>query len=104
MDTQVDLSQDDDFTGPINLGNPRGFTNRELAEIVVAMTGSRSNLVEKPLPADDPMQRQPNIGLARDKLDWSPAVELKAGLAKTIVYFQELFSDYAPTKSDQDRT
>ena len=75
----VDVATDDEFTGPVNLGDPREFTIREVAEKVVEMTGSRSKLIEKPLPADDPMQRQPDIGLPREKLDWSPAVELKTG-------------------------
>ncbi len=80
------------FTGPVNLGNPNEFTIRELAERVVELTGSRSQLVFKPLPVDDPMQRQPDITLARDKLGWQPCVQLDEGLAKTIAYFDELLT------------
>jgi len=84
MDTAADV------TGPINLGNPREFTMRELAETVIELTGSRSELVFHPLPEDDPRQRQPNIELARSKLGWSPSVALHDGLKPTIEYFREL--------------
>ena len=77
----------DDFTGPINIGNPREFTIRELAEMVIALTGSKSRLVFRPLPADDPRQRQPDISLARAVLDWTPTIDLRRGLEKTIAYF-----------------
>jgi UDP-glucuronate decarboxylase len=80
------------FTGPVNLGNPNEFTIRELAERVIELTGSRSQLVFKPLPVDDPMQRQPNIALAREKLGWEPVVQLDEGLGKTIAYFDELLT------------
>ncbi|MGX7953591.1 UDP-glucuronic acid decarboxylase family protein [Tsuneonella sp. HG249] len=76
--------------GPVNLGNPREFTIRELAELVIRMTGSRSKLVEMPLPADDPVQRQPDIALAREWLGWEPAIALEDGLARTIEYFRRL--------------
>ena len=76
--------------GPVNLGNPREFTIRELAEMVVEMTGSRSSLVKKPLPADDPVQRKPDIALARQWLGWEPAVPLEEGLVRTIDYFRKL--------------
>lgn len=79
-----------DFQGPINLGNPVEFTIRELAEKVLEIVGSKSRLVQEPLPADDPKQRQPDISLARKRLDWTPKVELEAGLAKTIEYFDRL--------------
>jgi UDP-glucuronate decarboxylase len=79
-----------DFQGPMNLGNPVEFTIRELAEKVVELTGARSKLIQEPLPADDPRQRQPDISLARKRLDWSPKVELEAGLVKTIEYFDKL--------------
>jgi UDP-glucuronate decarboxylase len=82
------MATPDDFTGPINIGNPKEFTIRELAEQVVALTGSTSRLVFKPLPIDDPKQRQPDITLAKKTIDWSPSVELKAGLEKTISYFR----------------
>ena len=78
----------DDVTGPINLGNPDEYTIRELAEKVIAMTGSGSELIEKPLPEDDPLQRCPDISLAREKLDWQPTVALEDGLQRTIAYFR----------------
>ena len=77
-----------DLTGPINLGNPREFTIRELAEKVVDMTGARSELVYRDLPQDDPKQRQPDITRARESLDWQPTVPLEDGLARTIAYFE----------------
>jgi len=83
---------DDDFTGPMNLGNPGEFTILELAEKVIAETGSSSKIVRKPLPADDPVQRQPDISLARRMLDWEPKVPLDEGLKKTVAYFDRLLS------------
>jgi UDP-glucuronate decarboxylase len=80
------------FPGPINLGNPHEFTIRQLAEMVIKLTGASSKLVFKPLPSDDPMQRKPDIGRAREALGWEPAVQLEAGLARTIGYFEKLFS------------
>jgi UDP-glucuronate decarboxylase len=77
-----------DFAGPVNLGNPEEFTIRDLAETVIHMTGSRSRIVLRPLPQDDPVQRQPNITLAKEKLGWEPKVPLEEGLAKTIAYFR----------------
>ena len=77
----------DDVTGPVNVGNPNEFTIRQLAEKVVEMTGSKSKIVTKPLPGDDPKQRQPDISLARAKLGWEPTTQLEAGLRKTIDYF-----------------
>jgi len=68
------------FTGPVNLGNPHEFTILELAEKVIKLTGSRSKIVFKPLPADDPTQRRPNIEVAREKLGWQPTIELEEGL------------------------
>jgi UDP-glucuronate decarboxylase len=76
------------FTGPVNLGNPGEFTIRELAERVIDLTGSSSALVFMPLPEDDPLQRQPDITLAREKLGWSPKIQLEEGLRKTIAYFE----------------
>lgn len=76
--------------GPVNLGNPREFTIRQLAELVIELTGSDSQLVFKPLPADDPQQRRPDIALARDLLGWEPTVQLREGLGRTIEYFEEL--------------
>ena len=78
------------FTGPVNLGNPVEFTMLELAQEILRQTGSRSKLVFKPLPQDDPMQRRPDITLAREKLGWEPAVPLREGLARTIDYFRHL--------------
>ena len=80
------------FTGPVNLGNPVEFTIRELAEKVIAITGSKSRIEFKPLPADDPRQRQPDIALARSKLGWGPKAGLEAGLGKMVAYFDALLS------------
>jgi UDP-glucuronate decarboxylase len=80
----------DEVTGPMNLGNPREFTMRQLAELVVEITGSRSRLEQRPLPTDDPRQRQPDIRLARDTLGWTPTIELRQGLQKTVEYFDGL--------------
>jgi UDP-glucuronate decarboxylase len=79
-----------DFTGPVNLGNPGEFTIRALAEKVLAMTGSRSKLEFRALPADDPKQRQPDITLAKSRLGWSPMVTLDKGLPATVEYFRHL--------------
>ena len=79
-----------EITGPINLGNPVQFTIRELAEQVVTLTGTVSGLVFEPLPEDDPMQRQPDISLAQEQLDWTPSVQLQQGLISTIAYFRTL--------------
>lgn len=83
------MSTEDDFTGPVNIGNPGEFTIRELAEKVIELTGSRSKLVFRPLPSDDPTQRKPDITLACEKLQWRPVVQLEEGLKKTIAYFEE---------------
>jgi UDP-glucuronate decarboxylase len=80
------------FPGPINLGNPHEFTIRQLAEMVIKLTGSSSKLVFKPLPSDDPLQRKPDIGRAQQVLGWTPTVQLEAGLGKTIEFFEKLFS------------
>ncbi len=82
-----------DTTGPVNLGNPGEFTMLELANLVLEMTGSKSSLFHVPLPADDPKQRQPDITMAQKELGWEPKVNLKAGLAKTIAYFDGLLSE-----------
>jgi UDP-glucuronate decarboxylase len=82
------LMRCDGFTGPVNIGNPGEFTIRELAEKVVAMTGSKSHIVYRPLPSDDPRQRRPDISLAREKLQWEPKVNLDEGLERTIEYFR----------------
>jgi UDP-glucuronate decarboxylase len=83
------MASPDEFTGPVNLGNPREFTIRELAEKVIDMTGSKSKLSYKPLPHDDPTQRQPDISLAKKQLGWEPKVKLEEGLIKTIAYFED---------------
>jgi UDP-glucuronate decarboxylase len=79
---------DDDFVGPMNLGNPMEFTIRELAETVIDLTGSGSKILYTPLPSDDPMQRKPDISLAREKLGWEPGTDLRTGLARTIESFE----------------
>ena len=83
------------FPGPINLGNPHEFTIRQLAEMVIKLTGASSKLVFKPLPSDDPMQRRPDIGRAREALGWEPTVQLEAGLGKIIGYFEKLLGGVA---------
>jgi UDP-glucuronate decarboxylase len=83
------------FPGPINLGNPHEFTIRQLAEMVIKLTGASSKLVFKPLPSDDPMQRKPDIGRARGALGWEPTVQLEVGLTRTIGYFEKLFGGAA---------
>ncbi len=84
------MASPDDFTGPVNTGNPNEFTILELAEKVIALTGSKSEIIRKPLPSDDPRQRQPDIRLAQEKLGWTPTIQLEEGLNKTIPYFAEL--------------
>ena len=83
------MNSPDEVTGPVNLGNPHEMTIRQLAELVIQMTGSKSELIAKPLPADDPLQRQPNIEKAKATLGWSPSVALETGLARTIEYFRD---------------
>jgi UDP-glucuronate decarboxylase len=80
----------DDFTGPVNVGNPNEFTILELAERVLRLTGSKSRVIFMPLPEDDPMQRQPDISLAKQKLGWEPEIQLEQGLVKTIDYFRTI--------------
>jgi len=82
-----------EVTGPINLGNPQEFTILDLAKRVIDMTASRSKIEHKPLPMDDPVQRRPDIALAKKHLDWTPSVALEAGLKRTIAYFEELLAD-----------
>lgn len=83
------MNTPDEFTGPINIGNPREFTMLELAEVVLKLTRSNSKLVFKPLPSDDPKQRQPDITLAKEVLGWSPTTQLEQGLERTIRYFSD---------------
>ncbi len=80
----------DDFTGPVNLGNPGEFTIKQLAEAVIEQTGSSSELVYRPLPQNDPTRRQPNISLAKEKLGWEPTIALREGLEETIAYFDKV--------------
>jgi len=87
------MGSSDDFTGPINLGNPGEFTMIDLARKVLDLTGSRSEFVYKPLPADDPRQRQPDISLARKELGWQPTMTLEEGLKPTIAYFEKLLME-----------
>lgn len=82
----------DDFVGPVNLGNPREITIRTLAEHVIRLIGSRSKIVSRPLPTNDPVRRKPDIGLAAEKLGWKPTVELETGLMKTIEYFRGMIN------------
>lgn len=87
------MNSPDTFTGPVNLGNPKEFTISELADLVVEMTNTRSKIVFRPLPMDDPRQRQPDISMAKEVLDWHPCVPLEKGLAQTIAYFDNLLSN-----------
>jgi len=88
------MQTSDEVTGPINLGNPGEFTILELAEKILEMTGSKSEIIHMPLPQDDPIQRKPDISLARTKLnDWEPVVNLDEGLKKTIAYFEKLLKE-----------
>jgi UDP-glucuronate decarboxylase len=87
------MATPDAVTGPVNIGNPAEFSIRELAEIVIDLTGSRSRIVSRALPPDDPRQRQPDIALARKMLDWAPHTPLRDGLAHTIAYFDALLKD-----------
>ncbi len=89
------MNAPDEVTGPLNLGNPREFTIRQLAELVIAKTGGASSLVFEPLPVDDPMQRKPDIAQARALLSWEPTIALEDGLDNTIAYFRELLGEQA---------
>ena len=88
------MKTDDDFTGPVNIGNPGEFTMLELANEIIDITGSKSKIVHLQLPQDDPTQRQPDITLAKEKLDgWEPSIPLREGLIKTITYFEQLLKE-----------
>jgi UDP-glucuronate decarboxylase len=93
------MATGDDFTGPVNLGNPGEFTIRQLAETVIEMTGSRAKIEFRPLPEDDPKQRQPDITLARERLGWTPTVPLRDGLKPTIAYFDQLLAADAKARA-----
>lgn len=84
------MESDNDFIGPVNLGNPEEFTMLSLAELIISMTGSKSKIEFKPLPSDDPARRKPLIDLARQKLKWEPKINLQTGLTKTIKYFESI--------------
>ena len=86
------MSTGDKFTGPVNIGNPNEFTIRELAETVIDLTGSKSQIISMPLPTDDPVQRRPDISVAVEKLKWDPQIQLREGLQKTISYFESHLS------------
>lgn len=87
------MNSKDSFTGPVNIGNPVEFTMLELANLVKELTGSKSELIFKPLPQDDPLQRRPIIDLAKKELDWEPKIQLKEGLSKTIEYFAKMIDN-----------
>jgi UDP-glucuronate decarboxylase len=95
------MNNEDDFHGPVNVGNPEEITIRQLAETVLDLTGSTSGLTHRPLPADDPTQRRPEIALAQEKLSWQPTTALRDGLERTINYFRQLDLDNynPPTKN-----
>ena len=84
------MATNEDVTGPVNIGNPGEFTIRQLAEMVIELTGSRSKIVSRPLPSDDPKQRRPDISQAHELLGWKPRTQLREGLTKTIAYFDEM--------------
>jgi UDP-glucuronate decarboxylase len=84
------MNSPDDFTGPVNIGNPGEYTILELADKIITLTGAKSTIVYKPLPQDDPLQRKPDITLAREKLGWNPVTDLENGLQRTIDYFKNL--------------
>ncbi len=86
------MNSDEGFIGPVNIGNPVEFTILELAEKVIQLTNSKSKIIYKPLPFDDPKQRQPDISLAKEKLNWEPTVDLERGLIKAITYFDKILT------------
>lgn len=90
------MDSPDDFIGPVNIGNPGEFTIKELAEKIISITSSKSKIIYKPLPQDDPKQRRPDISLAKEKLGWRPTIQLDEGLIKTIVYFEHKLSKDKP--------
>ncbi|MBU0581019.1 MAG: SDR family oxidoreductase [Candidatus Margulisbacteria bacterium] len=89
VDGLIKMMNQDGFIGPVNLGNPGEYTILELAEKIIKLTGSKSKIVNKPLPSDDPRQRQPDISLAKEKLDWVPKIHVDDGLKETIAYFKK---------------
>jgi len=97
------MNSPENITGPINIGNPNEFTIRELAEKVIEITGSKSKIVEQPLPEDDPKQRQPNIDLAEKLLGWHPTINLNEGLKRTVAYFEALLREHGKTITSDKR-
>ncbi len=87
------MDSPDDFTGPVNLGNPKEFSVLELAKKIIETTGSKSKIVFRPLPQDDPCRRQPDISLAKEKLDWEPVIKIDEGLKKTVEYFDKILAN-----------
>ena len=97
VDAIIGMMNTEDFVGPVNIGNPDEFTIKELAEMVIAKCGSKSQLTFEPLPADDPTRRRPDISLAKEKLDWNPGIKLEEGLTHTIDWFKNIdLGDYRP--------
>ena len=91
------MNAPDDFIGPVNLGNPGEFTIRQLAQLVIELTDSKSKVVKMPLPPDDPTKRRPDITLAKQRLNWEPTVPLREGLQRTIAWFRSIdLADYRP--------
>ncbi len=93
VDGMVRMMAREDFIGPVNIGNPSEFTVMELAELVLKLTKSSSKIIHRELPQDDPVQRQPDITLAKEKLDWRPTIELEEGLGRTIEYFRKRLAE-----------
>ncbi|OYP34147.1 UDP-glucuronic acid decarboxylase family protein [Rhodopirellula sp. MGV] len=97
VDAIITMMNTPDFIGPVNIGNPDEFTIKELAELVIKISGSSSKLVQRPLPSDDPTRRRPDISLAKEKLNWEPKIKLADGLERTIEWFKSInLSDYRP--------
>ncbi|GHT21928.1 NAD-dependent dehydratase [Planctomycetales bacterium] len=91
------MNNEENFIGPVNIGNPGEFTIRQLAELVIKLTGTKSEIINKPIPTDDPKRRQPDIALAKEKLNWEPLVPLEEGLKRTIAWFRDIdFEQYRP--------
>ena len=87
------MNNRDDFVGPVNLGNPKELSILELAKKIIELTGSKSKIIYRPLPEDDPKQRQPNIELAKKELKWEPQIQINQGLKKTISFFKNLLKN-----------
>ena len=90
---QLFMNSEDDFRGPVNLGNPIQSTILELAQKIISLTGSNSRIINEPIPEDDPKKRQPDISLAMENLNWEPKIELDDGLERTIKYFSEIIKN-----------